>query len=602
MAQKFISMRNLKFLLYEVFDVESLTAYDYFKTHNRKMFDLVLDAAHKLGTKLLLPVFEEMDREAPRLEGGGVQVHPHMKKVLREFGEGGWISARFPEEHDGDQLPLLAASACWLIFCAANYSAAAFPALTAGAARLITSFGDKKLIDAFVANMLTGKWQGTMALTEPDAGSSLTDITTTAFPREDGSYRIKGRKVFISAGDHDAAENVVHLMLAKIEGAPAGIKGISLFVVPKKRIGDDGKLTPNDIAVSQIFHKLGYRGCPITELAIGEKDDCHGYLVGEPHRGIIYMFQMMNEERVGVGTAAAAIASAAYHAALEYTRERPQGRRLTEKDPAVPQIPIIEHADIRRMLLFQRSVVEGSFALLLQCALYEDLVTAMPDGAEKERYRLLLDLLTPVAKSYPSEMGILSTSQAIQCFGGYGYCEDFPVEQLFRDVRIHAIHEGTTGIQAMDLLGRKLVMQEGQAGLLFVEEVQKTIEAAREIPELESLAAKLDSALKKLQEVTFHLFGVAGEKGPEVFLADATLFLEFFGVVAVAWQWVVQAIAAQQALSGKLSAADRNFYKGKLFACRYFLGYELPKTEGLAVRLMEKDPVTMEMETAFFND
>jgi alkylation response protein AidB-like acyl-CoA dehydrogenase len=602
MAQKFISMRNLKFLLYEVFDVEALTRYDHFNLHNRKMFDMVLDAAYKLGTRLLFPIFEEMDREAPRLENGRVKVHPQMKKILREFGEGGWISARFPEEHDGDQLPLLAATACWLIFCGANYSAAAFPALTAGAARLITSFGDKKLIDTYVANMLAGKWQGTMALTEPEAGSSLTDITTTACPRDDGSYRIKGRKVFISAGDHDGVENVVHLMLAKIEGAPAGIKGISLFVVPNNRIGDNGRLVPNDIAVSQIFHKLGYRGCPITELAIGEKNDCHGYLVGEPHRGIIHMFQMMNEERVGVGTAAAAIASAAYYAALEYTRERPQGRRLTEKDPAVPQIPIIEHADIKRMLLFQRSVVEGSFSLLMQCALYEDLVTALPDGAEKERCRLLLDLLTPVAKSYPSEMGILATSQAIQCFGGYGYCEDFPVEQLFRDMRIHTIHEGTTGIQAMDLLGRKLVLHEGRAGLFFVEEVQKTITAAKAIPELKSQAAKLDSALEKLQEVTFHLFGVAGRKGPEVFLADATLFLEFFGIVAVAWQWLIQATAAQQALAGKPSAADKNFYTGKLYASRYFLGYELPKTAGLAVRLMENDPVTMEMETAFFND
>jgi butyryl-CoA dehydrogenase len=314
------------------------------------------------------------------------------------------------------------------------------------------------------------------------------------------------------------------------------------------------------------------------------------------------MFQMMNEERIGVGTAAAAIASAAYYAALEYTRQRPQGRRLTEKDPAVPQIPIIEHADVKRMLLFQRSVVEGSFALLLQCALYEDLLTALPEGEEQERCRLLLDLLTPVAKSYPSEMGILATSQAIQCFGGYGYCEDFPVEQLFRDMRIHAIHEGTTGIQAMDLLGRKLVMLEGRAGLLFVEEVEKTIAAARRVPALELQAAKLDSALKKLQEVTFHLFGVAGEKGPEVFLADATLFLEFFSIVAVAWQWLVQAIAAQQALADSPSTADGNFYTGKLYTCRYFFSYELPKTEGLAVRLLEKDPVTMEMETAYFND
>jgi len=602
MAQKFISMRNLKFLLYEVFDLEALTRHDYFKTHNKKLFDMVLDAAQKIGTQMLHPIFEEMDRQPPRLDDGRVKVHPRVETVMAEFGAGGWISARFPEKFDGDQLPLLATSACWLIFCSANYSAAAFPALSAGAARLITSFGDKQLIDLYVANMLAGKWQGTMALTEPDAGSSLTDITTTAVPAADGTYRIRGRKVFISAGDHDGVENVVHLMLAKIEGAPAGIKGVSLFVVPAKRVGGQGELVPNDVVVSQIFHKLGYRGCPITELAIGENGDCIGHLVGEPHRGIVYMFQMMNEERVGVGTAAAAIASAAYHAALAYTRQRPQGRRLVEKDPSVPQVPIIEHADVKRMLLFQRSVVEGSFALLLQCALYEDLVTVLADGEEKEKCRLLLDLLTPVAKSYPSEMGIHATSQAIQCFGGYGYCEDFPVEQLFRDMRIHAIHEGTTGIQAMDLLGRKLVMHEGRAGLLFVEELKKTIAAAAAFSELEPMAQKLDAAQQKLQEVTFHLFGVAGDKGPEVFLADATLFLEMFGIVAVAWQWLLQALAARKALAANPSAAEKDFYTGKLYTCRYFFGYELPKIKGLAARLADNDYVTMEMETSFFND
>ncbi len=602
MAQKFISLRNLKFLLYEVFDIEALTRYPYFQQHNKKMFDLVLDAAHKIGTKLLYPVFEEMDRKAPQLENGKIKVHPRVKTILKEFGEGGWISARFSEEFDGDQLPLLAANACWLIFCGANYSAAAYPALNAGAARLITSFGDQNLIDDYVPKLLSGHWQGTMALTESQAGSSLTDITTTATPAKDGSYLIKGRKVFISAGDHDGAENIVHLMLAKIEGAPAGIKGVSLFVVPKRRSAAGGNLEPNDIVVSQIFHKLGYRGCPITELSIGEKDDCRGYLVGEPHRGIAYMFQMMNEERIGVGTAAAAIASAAYHAALDYTRERPQGRRLSAKDPSVPQIPIIEHADVKRMLLFQRSVVEGSFGLLMQCALYEDLIAVVADNEEKEKYKLLLDLLTPVAKTYPSEMGILSTSQAIQCFGGYGYCEDFPVEQHFRDMRIHAIHEGTTGIQAMDLLGRKLVISDGRAGLLFVEELKKTINTAGAFPELEPLAKKLDSARKKLQEITFHQFAVAGEKGPETFLADATLFLELFSIVAIAWQWLLQAIVAQKALGAKLSTAETNFYRGKFFTCRYFFSYELPKIEGLAARLVENNPVTMEMEPALFND
>ena len=602
MGQKFISIRNLKFLLYEVFDIMALTRYPYFQQHNKKTFDLVLDAAHKIGTKLLYPIFEEMDRKAPSLENGEVKVHPQVAKVLREFGEGGWISARFPEALDGGQLPLMAANACWMIFCGANYPAAAYPALNAGAARLITSFGNQNLIEMYVDKMLSGKWQGTMALTEPQAGSSLTDITTTATPAEDGTYRIKGRKVFISAGDHDRAENIIHLMLAKIEGAPAGIKGVSLFIVPKKRIDGNGNLIANDVVVSQVFHKLGYRGCPITELSIGEKDDCLGALVGEPHKGILYMFQMMNEERIGVGTAAASIASAAYYAALEYAKERPQGRRLTEKDPSAPQIPIIEHADVKRMLLLQRSVVEGSFGLLMQCALYEDLISVVSDETDKEKYKLLLDLLTPVAKTYPAEMGIISTSQAIQCFGGYGYCEDFPVEQHFRNMRIHAIHEGTTGIQAMDLLGRKLIMHDGRAGLLFIEELEKTIHAAGDFPELEPLAGQLGRARKKLQEVTFHLFAVAAEKGPETFLADAALFLELFGIIAIAWQWLLQGVAVQKALEEELSVAETSFYQGKFFTCRYFFCYELPKIDGLATRLLETDPLTLEMKAELFSD
>ncbi|MCP4688337.1 MAG: acyl-CoA dehydrogenase, partial [Desulfobacterales bacterium] len=514
MAQRFISTRNLKFLLYEVFDVLALTRHPYFKQHNKKMFDMALDAALKLGTSLLLPIFEEMDRNPPRLEAGKVKVHPRLGKIIKEFGEGGWIAARFPNELDGEQLPLMVVNACNMIFSAANYSAFAYPGLTAGAARLISSFGDERLIKAYLPNMLSGRWQGTMALTEPQAGSSLSDITTMAAPTPDGYYKIRGRKVFISAGDHDGVENIVHLMLAKIEGAPMGVKGISLFVVPKKRMDATGGLASNDVAVSQVFHKMGYRGCPITELSMGDRDDCRGWLVGAPHKGLFYMFQMMNEERIGVGGAATAIASAAYYAALEYAKERAQGRKLSEKDPSTPQTPIIHHADVKRMLLFQRAVVEGSLSLLMQCGKYEDMALVTSSREEKEKHHLLLELLTPVAKTYPSEMGILSTSQSIQCFGGYGYCQDFPVEQHFRDMRIHPIHEGATGIQGMDLLGRKVGMKEGKAFLLYIKEVRDAIQKAEAAAELKLLAGKLNDALEKLQETTLALAGVAQSKGP----------------------------------------------------------------------------------------
>ncbi len=599
MAEKFVSMRNLKFLLYEVFDAQSLTRARYFSQHTRKTFDMVLDAALKLSRNLLHPLFEEMDRKPPAFSQGQVKVHPAVSKIMKEFGQGGWISATFPEESRGEQMPFLLSNACYAMFFAANYSASVYPGLTAGAARLIASFGDENLKKTYLEKLLSGTWQGTMALTEPQAGSSLGDIITTAVPTDKGHYLISGRKIFISAGDHDGVENIVHLMLARIEGAPAGAKGISLFAVPKKRPDEKHGLIANDITVSQIFHKMGYRGAPITELSIGDHGDCHGWLLGQAHHGLGYMFQMMNEERIGVGLGAAAIATAAYYAALEYCKARTQGREITAKDPSAPQIPLICHADIRRMLLFQKAVSEGSLSLLMQCSLYEDRKKTVP-AEERERYELLLDILTPVAKTYPSEMGILSVSQSIQCFGGYGYCEDFPVEQHFRDMRIHPIHEGTTGIQAMDLLGRKVTMKKGAAFRAVSDEIQDCIRAARAYPDLSSFADRMEKALGELEDITAHLLGTAQKKGTDVFLADAALYLEFFGIVIIGWQWLLQAAAVQKAMKQPLSAGESDFFAGKMFTARYFFAYELPKTAGLAHRLREDDPLTLEMNPAFF--
>lgn len=601
MASKFVSERNAKFMLYEVFDAESLTGYPYYQDHNRKMFDMVLKEAVKLGKDMLFPLFEEMDRNPPELVDGEIKVHPQMKNILREFGEGGWLTSRVPYEQDGEQLPHLLADLCEYIFECANYSAHAYAGLTIGAAGLIESFGSKELYDTFVPNMHAGRWQGTMALTEPEAGSSLADTTTTAEPADEGHYLIKGQKIFISAGDHDGTENVIHLMLAKIPGAPAGVKGISLFVVPKKRVEPDGSLVPNDVVPSGVYHKLGYRGCPIAQLSMGDKNDCRGYLVGEPHQGLKYMFQMMNEARIGVGMGAAAMATAAYYAALEYSRERHQGRKPGQKDPSSPQIPIIEHADVKRMMLFQKAVCEGSLSLLMQCSKYVDYQKVL-EGEEKEKYDLLLDLLTPVAKTYPSEMGNLAISAGVQCLGGSGYCDDYPLEQYYRDCRIHPIHEGTTGIQGMDLLGRKVIMKNSQALIHYVGEVESTIAAAKAYNELEPFADRLKAALDRLQEVTRHLLSLAQSEGPEVFLSDATLYLELFGLVTISWQWLLQGIAVQKALSEGVKKKDQDFYAGKMYALRYFYGYELTKMEGLARRLTDTDRVTVEMPAASFND
>jgi len=601
MAERFFSERNLKFLLHEVFDAEAVCAFPAYRSHDRKMFDMVIDAAVKLARDLYKPCLEEMDKNPPALEGGRVKVHPMVGRIMKEAGDGGWIGLRFSEKDGGEQLPVIVGGACDFIFSAANYSASVYSHLTSGAANLIISFGSKEMAETYVPKMLEGRWQGTMALTEPQAGSSLSDIATTAVSSEDGFYNISGQKIFISAGDQDGAENVVHLLLARIEGAPPGVRGISLFVVPRLRPEEDGGLVFNDVQVTQVYHKLGYKGAPITELSFGEKGDCRGYLVGEPHNGLKYMFRMMNEARIGVGMGACGIASAAYYASLEYAAARPQGRKIGGKDPNRPPVPIIEHADVKRMLLFQRAVVEGSLGLLLQCAWYADVEQAGPEE-EKERAHLLLELLTPVAKTYPSEMGILSTSQGIQCLGGYGYCDDFPLEQFFRDSRIHPIHEGTTGIQGMDLLGRKVIMEDGKAFAAFREAVRRTIGEAGELRETAPHAGRLEEALTRLEGVSSDLMTVAQKKGAEVFLADATLYLEFFGIVAVGWQWLKQGIAAARGLGTAKKKKDVLFYQGKMYAFRFFFEYELPKAAALAVRLESDDHLTVDMQAEYFTD
>jgi alkylation response protein AidB-like acyl-CoA dehydrogenase len=601
MAEKFISLRNLQFLLYERLDAEALTKYPYFADHGKETFDMVLETAMRISRGMLFPTLGEMDKKPPEFRDGKVFVHPVVAQVMKACGEGGWIGAQAPYELGGQQIPNTIMTAFRGIFSAANYSASVYPFLTAGAAQLILSFGEKSLVETYVPKMFAGVWQGTMALTEPQAGSSLTDLATTAYPTVEGCYKIKGQKIFISCADYESTENVVHLLLARIAGAPPGVKGISLFVVPKMRPCGEGGFVWNDVSCIGIYHKLGYRGAPITQLVFGDGDDCLGWLVGEPHKGLRYMFQMMNEARVDVGMGAAAIASAAYLASLEYTRQRPQGRPIAGKDPLAPQVPIIEHADVKRMLLFQRAVVEGSLALILQCAQYVDLAL-VTEGEEKERYELLLDLLTPVAKSYPSEMGILSVSQGLQCLGGYGYCDEFPLEQYYRDVRIHPIHEGTTGMQGMDLLGRKAVMKNGKALFLYLDEIEKAVAAGRVLPECAPCAEALAKATETLKEVTTSLTGLAMKGEIERFLADATLYLELFGIVAIAWQWLLQAVTAAKALTATPTEGDRDFYRGKIQTCRYFFAYELPKIRGLAARLAESgDGITVTMKPAWFD-
>ena len=621
MATQFYSKRNLQFLLYEVFDAESLTQYSYYQDHARETFDMILDSAEQISEKLLKPLLTEMDRKEPQLVDGRIKIHEGMFPILKKFGQDGWINAGFGYEEGGQQIPSTVLGSAAFIFQAANYSSSVFPFLTTGAANLIRSFGSQELKKTFTPKMYTGEWQGTMALTEPDAGSSLSDITTSAEPTENEEiYKIKGQKIYISAGDHDGCDNVIHLMLAKIKGGPSGAKGISLFVVPQKRIEEttegrqrtensenkaehrtstnEQRLTDNDVITAGVYHKMGYKGAPIAHLMVGSNDNTFGYLVGEPHKGLTYMFQMMNEARIGVGMNATAIGTAAYYASLEYAKERPQGRLISDKDMTKPQVQIIRHADVKRMLLFQKAIVEGSLSLLTQCSMYADL-SSVTEGEEREHYHLLLDLLTPIAKTYPSEMCCLTTSAAVQILGGAGYTTDFPVEQFYREARIHPIHEGTTGIHGLDLLGRKIIIKNGKSLQLLVAEILKTIEKASSIDRLRTFAQELQVYLGKTDTVTKHLLGLAS-KDLEIFLSDATLYLELFGIMTIAWQWLVQAIKAEEALHAGATGDDFDFYKGKIFTLRYFYEYELVKIDSLMKRLLSEDNVTVEMEASYF--
>ncbi|MFM1875770.1 MAG: hypothetical protein RL266_1507 [Bacteroidota bacterium] len=599
MAKEYMSMRNLRFLLHEVMNVEQLTQYDRFAEHNREMFDLMLDTAKQIADTHMFPIYEEMDEKKPTMGDGVVHVHPGIKDVMRETGESGWIVAQEDHEHGGQQMPHTIYNAANFIFHAANTSAASYFGLTMGSAELISSFGSKELQETYMTKMFAGEWQGTMALTEPHAGSSLGDIYTSATDAGDGSYRIKGQKIFISAGDHDGVENIVHLMLAKIDGAPVGTKGISLFVVPKKR-PVNGSLVPNDVITAGFEGKMGMKGCPVAHLIMGDNNDCHGWLVGEPNNGLKYMFQMMNGARISVGVMSCGLSSAAYYASLEYANERPQGRTHSNRDLSSPMELIINYADVKRMLLFQKSVMEGGLALVIQCALYADLAR-VSTGSEKEKYQMLLDLLTPMAKTYPAEMSVQSTSQGMQVLGGAGFCSDFPLQQYYRDTRINPIYEGTTGIQAMDLLGRKVTMKMGAAVMAFGTELQETIKAGFVVESLKPQAEKLAAAATKFQEVTMKLMSLAQSEKPEVFLADATLYLENAGILAVAWQWLKQALVVEQKLAEGQSGEELKFYKGKQAAFEYFFEYELPKSIGLTKRLLSDHRLTLELDPEYLN-
>jgi butyryl-CoA dehydrogenase len=581
LVSRILSRRDLEFLLYEWLDVEALTARPRFAEHSRETFDAFLDVSARIAEREFATHNRRSDTEEPRFDGERVHVIPEVKTALTAFNDSGLLAGAMDEAVGGLQLPHTVHRACFAWLQAANIATSAYPLLTMANADLLLTYATPEQIEAFVKPMIAGRFTGTMCLSEPQAGSSLSEVTTRATEAGDGTWRLTGSKMWISGGDHELSETIVHLVLARAAGAPPGVKGLSLFIVPKHRLGPDGAPAGrNGVSLAGLNHKMGFRGTTNAVLAF---DDATGYLVGEPGRGLAYMFHMMNSARIGVGAGAVALGYTGYLHAVAYARERLQGRPAAGKDPAAPPVPIVRHPDVRRMLLASKSYVEGGLGLVLYAARLLDEQRTGADATAREEAGLLLDVLTPIVKAWPSQWCLKANDHAIQVHGGYGYTREYPVEQFYRDNRLNPIHEGTDGIQALDLLGRKVTMRDG-AGLTLL---ARTVRAAvnRAPAELAWMGTALGTACDRLLEVTAKLWA-GGD--PERALANAWTYLEAAGHVVVAWIWLEQATAAD--------GRSGDFYDGKRLAARYFFTHELPRTAVAFDLLESRDALLVEMD------
>jgi alkylation response protein AidB-like acyl-CoA dehydrogenase len=602
---------TLDFLLNDWLAVEGLSQRERFADHSRETFDAVLDTCERIAREKYAPFNRLVDTQEPHFDGEKVILPQATHDAHKAYAESGMLSAAQDYDIGGMQLPYTVEAAANSFFAMASVSIGS-GLLTVGNANLLMKHGTERQRTVFALNEFSGRWSGTMCLSEPQAGSSLSDVATRAVPDGAGSesdplgprYRLKGNKMWISSGEHELTENIVHLVLAKIPDENGklvpGTRGISLFIVPKKMVNADGELTGerNDVALAGLNHKCGWRGTTNTLLNFGEgkypvngEAGAVGYLVGQPGKGLACMFHMMNEARIGVGLAATMLGMAGYHASLDYAKNRPQGRPVgpAGKDPAQPQTRIIEHADVKRMLLAQKSYAEGALALELYCArLVDEQHTAEPAAADDAR--LLLEVLTPIAKSWPSEWCLEANSLAIQVHGGYGYTRDFPVEQYWRDNRLNMIHEGTHGIQGMDLLGRKVLMEEGKGLKLLAARINDTIQRAIQVPELAAHANALGQSLAQVGAATKAAWSTGN---PGDALANAVPYLQAFGHMVLAWIWLDVALTAQ-------ASPEAPARTGRLAAMRYFFHYELPKISAWLQVVSSRDQTCAELpEEAF---
>ena len=576
MASKWIDERDLRFLLHEVFQIgDELLGKGPYADHDTEVVNMVLSEAAKLAENAIAPTYpDEVQRKPVEAEfkDGVVKVPEAYHKLWQLYSEGGWLCTSDEYDFGGQQLPACVSAACANMFLACNQAFVMYPGLTHGAARLIIEFFEHPLKQVIVEKMFSGAWAGTMCLTEPGAGSDVGALKTTAKRNPDGTFSITGTKSFISSGDHDLTENIIHPVLARIEGDPGGTKGISIFVVPKVRINEDGSLgEPNDVTCGGIESKMGIHGNATATLNFGENGNCIGYLMGEEREGMKIMFHMMNEERQGVGMMGVSLATAAFRHAVEYAKDRVQGVSIMSmKDPNAPQVAIIQHPDVRRMLLKQKSLVEGIRALCMLCYFSMDKKMAADNDDEKDKWALIIEVLTPLVKAYCTDMGMVVNDLAVQTFGGYGYCREYPVEQMMRDQKINTIYEGTNGIQSMDLLGRKLPMKKGMAFMQLLGVLQGYVAEGKAVEGLSAEATVVENAINACAGTAME-YGQLIKTNPFVPLLGAYDYMTCLSEAITGALHVKMAVVATKGLEAAGSDVEKNFYTGKIESAKFFV-------------------------------
>jgi len=619
MANLILDERDQQFILYEMLNVEKLCGYEKYADFSQDMFDMILTEAQKIAVEEILPTLADGDKVGCTLVDGKVSVPESYHRAFRLFREGGWIGMSFPPEEGGQGLPesVKTAAIDWFYH---NFAFVAYPFATEGAAHLIMTYGTEEQKRKYMDKMVQGIWGGTMALTEPNAGSDLGNMSTKAIRQPDGTFRIQGTKIFITGGDHDLVENIVHPVLARIEGDPAGTKGISIFLVPKYLVNEDGSLGKrNDYEIANIEHKMGIKGSATCLINFGDHGECYAELLGEERQGMKIMFQMMNEARLAVGMQGLASASIAYLHALQYTKERLQGSSLMEfKNPEAPRVPIIQHPDVRRMLLWMKSSVDSLRALAYFTAYCFDMEKVVQDEVEKDKWLGYAEILTPIVKAYSSDIGFRVTETAMQCYGGYGFCCEYPIEQFLRDEKIASIYEGANGIQALDLIGRKLGMKKGAYFMNLLSEMNNTIAKYKDLNGVKDFAGDVQNAVNKLAEMGLYL-ATCGKQGKFLVpINNAYPFLMMMGKVVSGWFLLWEAGVAQQKLDelAKAQGVDQGdaaawaqfvkgnknaaFYTGKIYSAKFFAKNVLPEVDAAATAIKNEDMSILEIPEESF--